>query len=520
MSQLTDRLGELVRACFTGIWIKSLEPSEALLEFARLCREEDWQLLSWDIAQGLQIAGGSSAAGEGATGTASAGTVLADASDPVSAVKALMALSNDDSTKILVLKNYHRFLSSPEVIETIAKAVVQGKVSRTFVVVLSPIVQLPPELERLFVVIDHEQPTREELRQLLSGIATEPGEIPDGAGLDLVLDASAGLTRYEAENAFSLSLVRHGQVRAHAIWELKTQSLKKSGLLSLCRTGGDFSSLGGLTALKAFTKRALIRAGSAHGSAKPRGVLLLSPPGCGKSEFCKSLGNEIGRPVVTLDVGSLMGSLVGQSEERTRDALRIIDAMAPCVLMIDEIEKAFSGVGSGGSGDGGVSTRMFGTLLTWLNDHTSDVFVVCTANDVAKLPPEFSRAERFDGVFFVDLPGRLQKDAIWEMYREKFAIDTGEKIPSDDQWTGAEIRSCCRLSALLDVPLSQASQNVVPVAVTSGESVDRLRKWASGRCLDAELGGVYHAQAIGPDTGSSGATKTRRRVTRGNPELN
>jgi len=188
--------------------------------------------------------------------------------------------------------------------------------------------------------------------------------------------------------------------------------------------------------------------------------------------------------------------------------------------MIDEIEKAFSGVGSGGSGDGGVSTRMFGTLLTWLNDHTSDVFVVCTANDVAKLPPEFSRAERFDGVFFVDLPGRLQKDAIWAMYREKFAIDTDEKLPSDDQWTGAEIRSCCRLSALLDVPLSQASQNVVPVAVTSAESVDRLRKWASGRCLDAELGGVYHAQAIGSDTNSSGAGKSRRRVTRGNPELN
>jgi SpoVK/Ycf46/Vps4 family AAA+-type ATPase len=291
-------------------------------------------------------------------------------------------------------------------------------------------------------------------------------------------------------------------------------------LLSLCRTGGDFSSLGGLTALKAFTKRALMRASSAHSSAKPRGVLLLSPPGCGKSEFCKSLGNEIGRPVVTLDVGSLMGSLVGQSEERTREALRIIDAMAPCVLMIDEIEKAFSGVGSGGSGDGGVSTRMFWTLLTWLNDHTSDVFVVCTANDVAKLPPEFSRAERFDGVFFVDLPGRQQKDAIWQMYREKFAIDTDAKLPSDDQWTGAEIRSCCRLAALLDVPLSQASQNVVPVAVTSGESVERLRKWASGRCLDAELGGVYQAQAIGSESSSSGAAKSRRRVTRGNPELN
>ncbi len=134
----------------------------------------------------------------------------------------------------------------------------------------------------------------------------------------------------------------------------------------------------------------------------PRGVLLLSPPGCGKSQFCKALGREVNRPVLILDVGSLMGSLVGQSEERTRQALRIIDAMAPCVLMIDEVEKAFSGVN--GSGDSGVSSRMFGTFLSWLNDHTSDVFVVCTSNDMSKLPPEFGRSERFDGIFFLDLP--------------------------------------------------------------------------------------------------------------------
>jgi SpoVK/Ycf46/Vps4 family AAA+-type ATPase len=304
-----------------------------------------------------------------------------------------------------------------------------------------------------------------------------------------VLDAAAGLTRMEAENAFSLSLVRQQQIRADAVWELKCQTLKKSGLLSLYRGNDDFSGLGGLSALKAFTKRALLHPSRGNPLKRPRGVLLLSPPGCGKSQFCKCLGEETGRPVLILDVGSLMGSLVGQSEERTRQALRIIDAMAPCVAMIDEVEKAFAGLN--GSGDSGVSSRMFGTFLSWLNDHESDVFVVCTANDVSKLPPEFGRSERFDGVFFLDLPSREEKDAIWNIYLDLFKISRDEPLPNDENWTGAEVKACCRLSALLDMPLVQAAHNVVPVAVTAAESVGRLRSWASGRCLSASQPGIY-----------------------------
>ena len=139
-------------------------------------------------------------------------------------------------------------------------------------------------------------------------------------------------------------------------------------------------------------------------------------PGTGKVGFREGPGNETGRPTLVLDVGSLMGSLVGQTEERTRQALRIVDAMAPCVLFIDEIEKALAGVQSCGQTDSGVSARMFGTFLGWLNDHESDVFVVATSNDISKLPPEFSRAERWDGTFFLDLPGQHEKDAIWRMY--------------------------------------------------------------------------------------------------------
>ena len=184
--------------------------------------------------------------------------------------------------------------------------------------------------------------------------------------------------------------------------------------------------------------------------------------------------------------------------------------MSPCILMIDEIEKALSGVASSGSTDSGVSARLFGTFLTWLNDHESDVFTICTCNDISKLPPEFSRAERFDGIFFLDLPSTQQKRAIWKLYLDMFELDPQQPKPVDAQWTGAEVRASCRLAALLDVPLVEAAKNVVPVATTAAESVQRLRNWASGRCLNADApGGIYTANPNGGAVAKPGR-KVRR----------
>lgn len=493
---LTDKLSELVAACFTGIWIESHEHQDAVVEIAALCCDQEWNLATWDIDQGMVITGADASV---------------DATDPLAAIRALNAMATTDGTSLLIMKNLHRFISSTEIVQALQHQLITGKQNRTIVVALAPAVSMPAELEKLFVVVEHALPTREQLEDIARGIATEDGELPDGDELQVVLDAASGLSRFEAEGAFSLSLVREGRVTPDAVWELKTQTLRKSGLLTLHRGTDNFDSLGGLSALKAFAKRALLQPKRERRDTRPRGVLLLSPPGCGKSQFCKALGNEVGRPVLILDVGSLMGSLVGQSEERTRKALQIVDAMAPCVLMIDEIEKAFAGVGSSGQTDSGVSARMFGTFLTWLNDHTSDVFVVATSNDVTKLPPEFGRSERFDAVAFCDLPAREQKDRIWDMYLQRFGLEADQKRPKDDSWTGAEIRACCRLAALLDVPLTQSAQNIVPVAVTAAESVERLRGWASGRCIDAEKGGIYrHGKA---------KSESRRKVVR-DPSMN
>ena len=497
---LAERLQELVRAAFSGIYIVSFEHQDAILEIGRLCHQQGWSLATWDIDNGLALAGRNDDR-----------PTAVNATDPLAAIRSLNALATADGTAILVLKNFHRFLNSVEIVQALDSQINAGKQNRTFVVILAPVVQIPIELEKQFVVLEHELPGRDQIDTIAQGIATEPGELPDGAGLDAVLDAAAGLTRMEAENAFSLSLVRHGRLAADVLWELKGQALKKSGLLSLHRGGETFADLGGLEALKSFCSRALRPGGSP--TARPRGVLLLSPPGCGKSAFAKSLGNETGRPTLVLDVGTLFGSLVGQTEERTRQVLRQLDAMAPCIAFLDEIDKGFSGVASSGQTDSGVGARMFGSFLCWLNDHTSDVFVVATSNDIAKLPPEMSRAERFDGVFFVDLPGSREKEAIWRMYLARYGLDPSQRLPRDQDFTGAEIRSCCRLAALLDVPLIQAAQNIVPVAVTAGESVERLRTWASGRCLSADRPGIY-------TRGSGATTKSGRNVNRSDPSSN
>ena len=481
---LSERLAEHVRACCTGLWIESHEHHDALAEIAMLCREEGWDLATWRVTNGLTIVGQE---------TTEIG------SDPLSAIQALRALASTVGAAILVLEGFHRFLQSAEIVQALAEQILAGKQNRTFIVILAPVVQIPIELEKQFVVLEHELPNREQLEAIARGVATEEGELPTGDELARVLDASSGLTRFEAENAYALSLVRHARVTPEVVWSLKAQMLKKSGLLSLHRGQEQFAQLGGLESLKAFCLRSLRQQGNPDPKRRPRGVLLLSPPGCGKSQFAKALGNEIGRPTVTFDIGALFGSLVGETERNVRRALATIDAMSPCVAFIDELEKALGGVGAGSS-DSGVSARLFGSVLTWMNDRTSDVYLVGTCNDISKLPPEFARAERWDSVFFIDLPGEQQRRAIWDIYLQVFELDAAQPLPEDQGWSGAEIRACCRLSALLDVPLRAAAQNVAPISQAARESVEGLRSWADGRCLSADRAGIYtcNRQSNGP----------------------
>jgi hypothetical protein len=267
----------------------------------------------------------------------------------LAALKAAPGLATPDGTTLLLMHHLHLFLRHPEAVQTLFNQLVAGKQQRLFIVVLAPVVNIPVELEKLFVVLDHDLPARDSLAAIARELTSDqPGDTPEGDALDRVLDAAAGLTRYEAEGAFALSLARHNSIRPEVIWELKAQTLRKNNLLTLHRGTESFDALGGLTPLKEFCTRAL----KPGRNVTPRGILLLGVPGTGKSAFCKALGRETGRPTLTLDVGALMGSLVGQTEANVRQALKIADAMSPSILFVDEIEKALAGLGS--SGDSGV----------------------------------------------------------------------------------------------------------------------------------------------------------------------
>src|SRR5690606_22256011 len=202
---LSDRLAEYVRACFTALWIESHEHEDALAELAALCRREDWSLAVWAIERGFQPGSGRDE------------SLPTTSGDPLAAVRSASTLATPDGTSLLVLLNFHRYLGSPEIVQAVSRQILEGKQRRTFLVVLSPLVELPPELERQFVILEHEPPDREQLEALVRSIATEPGELLED-DLPAVLDAAAGLTRYEAEGAFSLSLVRESAVKPAAIW--------------------------------------------------------------------------------------------------------------------------------------------------------------------------------------------------------------------------------------------------------------------------------------------------------------
>ena len=356
---LVQNLVEYISACFTGLWVQSHEHEDALREIAEMCREQQWRLAVFDIDRGLQL--------PGQTGGQDVG-----GNDPLAAIRAINALAAPDTSALLVLVNAHRYLQSAEIVQALAQQIISGKQSRTFCIVLSPLLQVPVELEKLMAVVEHDLPDRQQLEAIARGVATEEGELPRGVELDRLLDAAAGLTRYEAENAYSLSLVRHQTVQPDVIWQLKGEMLKKSGLLTLHRGGETFADLGGLEALKGFCLQALRP--KTPDKPKARGIVCVGPPGTGKSCCAKALGAATGRPTLILDPGTLMGGLVGLTEERTRQALKIIDAFGPSVVVIDEVDHALAG--HNGNGDSGVMSRFFGQMQTWLNDHTSDAFVV------------------------------------------------------------------------------------------------------------------------------------------------
>jgi hypothetical protein len=475
---MLSSLREYVDACFTGIWIQSHEHEDAVSEIRRMAHENNWNVLMWDASSGLNGDGNS---------------------DPLAAVQALPAIGSTDKTGLIVFKNFHKFLADITTVQALANAIAAGKLTRSFAVVLAPVVAIPVELEKLFVTVEHELPSKETLELIARQIGTEPGDLPDDLGP--VVEAANGLTRYEAEGVYSLSLARHGVVKADVVWDLKAQAIAKSGLGRIYKGGERFDDLGGLERLKWHAQLAA-KPIPPH---LPKGFVLVGPPGTGKSAIAKAMGNEMGLPTLVADIGSLMGSLVGETEAKTRQLFALIKQLGRCVVLFDEGNQQLGG----GRDRHEVTGRLIGSLLSFMQDQ-SGAFFVLTANEIATIPAPLMRAGRMDAVYFLDLPGEEQRDRIWQIHLQKYLPGLTAMVPESEGWSGAEIEHCCRTAAMFGLNLAEAAEFIVPVAVSQAVELENLR-------AEASRNGWLSSEHAGPYTRAGQQSKARRHVSRPNP---
>lgn len=320
------------------------------------------------------------------------------------------------------------------------------------VIIISPTLHIPKDLEKLITVLELDFPDEKEIHSIVEKFI-DVNEIPSvyPGLLDEISTAFKGLTEFEIEDLLRLAVSQDGELTQKAlelIINQKQQMIMKAGILEMIPLKESVSDIGGLENLKEWLQRKSkvfkdIKTAMRFGVSMPKGVLIAGVPGCGKSLSAKAAGKLFDVPLLRLDMGRLMGKYVGESEENMRRAIQLAEAISPCVLWVDELEKAFAGIGSGGGGE--VTTRLFGAFLTWMQEKTSSAFVVATANDITKLPPELLRKGRFDEIFYVPLPNEQERRKIFEIHigkrrkQDLNSINIEKLVSETEGYSGADI---------------------------------------------------------------------------------
>jgi SpoVK/Ycf46/Vps4 family AAA+-type ATPase len=487
-------LETLIRARYPLIYLVSHEEQRVDTLVGELAQRLGRQHLAWSVTQGLAPQGAARLPGE-------------ETRDPV---KALSTIARSKDPSLVVLKDFHRHLGSDEVVRALRELGQTLKDTQTTVLIVAPALTIPVELEKEISVIDVPLPTPTELLHLLSDIYAELKK-GNKVSAKLTRDdaeelakAAHGLTRAEAENAFAKAVALDGKLDAHevkVVLEEKRQVVRKSGLLEYHPAEEALDTVGGLDNLKAWLERRKNAFGLAardYGLPEPRGLLLLGVQGCGKSLTAKAIAAQWRLPLLRLDLGRIFSGVVGSSEENVRRAIKMAEGLAPVVLWMDELEKGL-GSAAGGSSDSGVTARVVGTLLTWLQEKTAPVFVVATANRIDALPPELLRKGRFDEIFFVDLPSEAERQDVLQIHltrrrRDPKKFDLLGLAKSTAGFSGAEIEQAI-VSAMYDAfadgvevtneHVAKAVKDTVTLSRTMAEEIGQLRNWAKVRTRPA-----------------------------------
>ena len=499
-----EEIESLIKARYPLIWLQTFEESRAVYCISQIATLQNKNLYVWASTTGIRDPQGMS---------------CKDGSeDPMGALPFVSDLS---VPAIIVFKDLHRFINDITVYRLLRDLHDTLKGSNKSIIIISPVLEIPVELQKSITVINLPLPGPDDLLSVLDnvlkGVALIGESKPEVAALvenireilsqdgfqDTVLSAGKGLTLDEFENVIAKSIVVNGSIDLDIISGEKAQIIKKSGILEYYPKSEGMEDVGGLEVLKAWIRRKKLtysQDAKDFGLEPPKGVMLTGPPGTGKTLVAKVIAKSLGVPLLKMDMAKIYGSYVGQSEQNISHALEVADAVAPCVLWLDEVEKALAGASGGGGNDGGVTSRVFGTFLTWLQEHTSEVFVVATSNNPTIIPPEFNRAGRFDEVFMVDLPNETERAAIFKIHLNKkkqgltedtYVNNLAKLTPN---FSGAEIREVVK-SAMEEAfyaglelhfgDLELAIDDMIPLAEKRKEEIKALRAWGNDNARSA-----------------------------------
>jgi ATP-dependent 26S proteasome regulatory subunit len=502
-NEITELVTEKSKAGYPALYLQSSEDIRAQKEIKVAAEAMNKKLYIWTFGKGL-FRDGAKTVVDGTEAPPAVLRILGDTVNPKIEEKSLV-----------ILRHFHHFMKDPMVQAKLLDLLPTFKLTNRTLIILSPVVELPAEVEKEFALFEVPLPGETELNDVMDGIIRATGlkgdKLPDEPTRKSVITNAKGLTTSEAENAMALSLVRAKKTGKYwnpqVVMDEKCSSLKKSGLLEYINTANmSLDQIGGMKVLKDWVKRrkqAFTPKAVEFGLPPPKGLLLVGPPGSGKSQAAKAISASLELPLLKCDMGKMFGSLVGQSEANIRKVIHVAEAIAPCVLWIDEIEKGLAGSSSGL--DSGVGARVLGTLLTWMQEKEAPVFVYATANDVSALPAELLRKGRFDELFSVLLPNEEERKEIFRIHlkirgREALIGKGGSKINIDQLsadtagFSGAEIAQAIvdamyiafgEDSQLGHMHLEQALSSTQPLSKTMSEKLTALEAWCRLRTRPA-----------------------------------
>src|SRR5688572_2784864 len=466
-AEFSEELETLIRARYPIIYIVSPEEQRVQQLLGPIAERRQKSVYEWSCTTGLVPSGAGGASIQLQKNRNS------PTRDPLAALDQVI---EQVDPAIFLFKDLHPFLARGNanqhaIIRKLKEIALQLKNSFKTIVLVSPVLEVPVEIEKEITVLHLPLPGAAEISELLEKIVSDVRRFKqikielEDEGRERLLQAARGLTLNEAENVFARILVRKERLTGDEVPEVleeKRQLVRKNGLLEYYDAQESFADVGGLGALKDWLQKraaAFTPAAREFGLSAPRGVLLIGVQGCGKSLCAKAVSSLWEVPLLRFDIGKMFGSYVGSSEDNIRRAIQVAESVAPAILWVDEIDKAFAGSGSN-AGDSGTSARVLGTFLTWLNEKTAPVFVMATANDISNLPPELLRKGRLDEIFFVDLPAEAERGEIFGIHlrrrgREPEGFSLGELAAASEGFSGAEIEEAIN-SALYEAFYEQA----------------------------------------------------------------